>query len=286
MQECRQSTSIFASAACSAAPSVLGATASRRRPGLVRPPASLANIREVSRLRTINDLVVQAAVDLGLEDGSKLRVDTTVVETDIHHPTDNTLLLDVVRVITRSVCYFPARSTAGRADGGALLQIGRNHHTTSKHAPIMARPSVAPSTAALKPARTLVRICGTPGGLIQKRDRLTHAVCDTAQEKSVLLCSTLSFGRVSRMRSGYRRPKAARAPRERTRRQTSTNSRPTPCPLAATRPTPRARGGSQCRQCLRNRSATTSDFGRELRNLRSSDHRAPQSRLRGRILRR
>jgi transposase, IS5 family len=54
-------------------------------------------------LRAINDLVVQAAVDLGLEDGSKLRVDTAVVETDIHHPTDNTLLWDVVRVITRLV---------------------------------------------------------------------------------------------------------------------------------------------------------------------------------------
>ena len=48
-------------------------------------------------LRAINDLVVQAAVDLGLEDGSKLRVDTTVVETDIHHPTDNTLLWAIPR---------------------------------------------------------------------------------------------------------------------------------------------------------------------------------------------
>jgi hypothetical protein len=38
-------------------------------------------------LRAVNDLVVQAAVGLGLEDGTKLRVDTTVVETDIHHPT-------------------------------------------------------------------------------------------------------------------------------------------------------------------------------------------------------
>jgi IS5 family transposase len=54
-------------------------------------------------LKTINDLVVQAAVGLGLEDGAKLRVDTTVVETDIHHPTDNTLLWDVVRVLTRLV---------------------------------------------------------------------------------------------------------------------------------------------------------------------------------------
>ena len=54
-------------------------------------------------LKAINDLVVQAAVELGLEDGAKLRVDTTVVQTDIHHPTDNTLLWDVVRVVTRLV---------------------------------------------------------------------------------------------------------------------------------------------------------------------------------------
>ncbi|MGA7883003.1 MAG: ISNCY family transposase [Terrimicrobiaceae bacterium] len=54
-------------------------------------------------LRAVNDLVVQAAVELGLEDGTKLRVDTTVVQTDIHHPTDNTLLWDVVRVVTRLI---------------------------------------------------------------------------------------------------------------------------------------------------------------------------------------
>lgn len=54
-------------------------------------------------LKAVNDLVVQAAVELGLEDGTKLRVDTTVVQTDIHHPTDNTLLWDVVRVVTRLI---------------------------------------------------------------------------------------------------------------------------------------------------------------------------------------
>jgi len=54
-------------------------------------------------LRAVNELMVQAAVDAGLEDGHKLRVDTTVVQTDIHHPTDNTLLWDVVRVLTRLV---------------------------------------------------------------------------------------------------------------------------------------------------------------------------------------
>src|SRR5713226_7240971 len=54
-------------------------------------------------LQAVNELVVQAAVGLGLEDGQKLRVDTTVVQTDIHHPTDSTLLWDVVRVVTRLV---------------------------------------------------------------------------------------------------------------------------------------------------------------------------------------
>lgn len=54
-------------------------------------------------LKAVNELVVGAVVELGLENGAKLRVDTTVVQTDIHHPTDNTLLWDVVRVVTRLV---------------------------------------------------------------------------------------------------------------------------------------------------------------------------------------
>jgi transposase, IS5 family len=54
-------------------------------------------------MKAVNDQVVQVAVDLGLEDGKKLRVDTTVVETNIHYPTDNTLLWDTVRVLTRLV---------------------------------------------------------------------------------------------------------------------------------------------------------------------------------------
>ena len=61
------------------------------------------NRLRLETLETINDLVVRGAVDLGLEDGKKLRVDTTVSETDIHHPTDNTLMWDVVRVVTRLV---------------------------------------------------------------------------------------------------------------------------------------------------------------------------------------
>jgi transposase, IS5 family len=54
-------------------------------------------------VEVINQQVVQAAVALGLEDGKKLRTDTPVVEADIHHPTDSTLLWDTVRVLSRLV---------------------------------------------------------------------------------------------------------------------------------------------------------------------------------------
>ena len=71
-------------------------------------PSHTAFHRAFTRLtpitvRALNDAVVRAAITRGLEDGTRLRVDTTVVDTDIHHPTDSTLLWDVVRVLTRLV---------------------------------------------------------------------------------------------------------------------------------------------------------------------------------------
>ncbi len=54
-------------------------------------------------LETVNDAVIQAAIDDDLEDGKKLRIDTTVAETDIHWPTDATLLWDTVRVLIRLI---------------------------------------------------------------------------------------------------------------------------------------------------------------------------------------
>jgi IS5 family transposase len=59
-------------------------------------------------LELLNERLIRAAVAEGLEDGQKLRVDTTVVETDIHHPTDSTLLWDTVRVVTRLIRQLEA----------------------------------------------------------------------------------------------------------------------------------------------------------------------------------
>ena len=48
-------------------------------------------------IKAVNEMVVKAAVELGLEDGKKLRNDTNVVQTNIHHPTDNTLMWAIPR---------------------------------------------------------------------------------------------------------------------------------------------------------------------------------------------
>ena len=62
--------------------------------------------RDIKRVRPqtmelINRTLVDLAVKEKIEDGRKARVDCTVTESNIHHPTDSTLLGDSVRVLSR-----------------------------------------------------------------------------------------------------------------------------------------------------------------------------------------
>lgn len=47
--------------------------------------------------------VIEVAKRAGVTHGRRFRIDTTVVETNVHHPTDSTLLQDGVRVLTRTL---------------------------------------------------------------------------------------------------------------------------------------------------------------------------------------
>jgi IS5 family transposase len=60
------------------------------------------NIKAVSAetWEAINQVLIQYAAAKKLEKGRKIRLDSTVVESNIHHPTDSTLLQDGIRVIT------------------------------------------------------------------------------------------------------------------------------------------------------------------------------------------
>jgi IS5 family transposase len=52
-------------------------------------------------IKQIHARIVSMAKQNGVTEGRKMRVDTTVVETNIHYPTDSSLLGDGVRVLTR-----------------------------------------------------------------------------------------------------------------------------------------------------------------------------------------
>ncbi len=57
----------------------------------------------VDVVKQVHDRIVQIAQNQGVVSGCRMRVDTTVVETNIHYPTDSTLLGDGVRVLTRTM---------------------------------------------------------------------------------------------------------------------------------------------------------------------------------------
>ena len=70
----------------------------------------LAPLLGPETLKPVLERVVQLARQRGVTRGQRLRVDTTVVETDIHYPTDSSLLADGVRVLTRTMKRLGARA--------------------------------------------------------------------------------------------------------------------------------------------------------------------------------
>jgi IS5 family transposase len=71
-----------------------------------RVPSKKTLQRNIKRLRAqsleaINRALVRRAAEGGMERGRKVRVDCTVTETDIHPPSDSSLLWDCVRVLVR-----------------------------------------------------------------------------------------------------------------------------------------------------------------------------------------
>jgi IS5 family transposase len=74
--------------------------------GKVPDAKTLARIAQALGGEVITELhrrLVQIAQEEGVIEGRKLRVDTTVVETNIHYPTDSSLLGDGARVLTRTM---------------------------------------------------------------------------------------------------------------------------------------------------------------------------------------
>ena len=114
--------------------------------------------------------VVEVAKRAGVTRGRRFRIDTTVVETNVHYPTDSTLLQDGVRVLTRTMQR--ASATLGDEPGRirnrlrsvtrGVLQIGYQARSPKTRDALVQsyRKLMATTRAVLRDVDTMVRRLG------------------------------------------------------------------------------------------------------------------------------
>ncbi len=84
--------------------------------------------------------VVEVAKRAGVTHGRRFRIDTTVVETNVHYPTDSTLLRDGVRVLTRTM------QRASRALGDHAGRIRNRLRSVTRRVLIIGYEARSPKT--------------------------------------------------------------------------------------------------------------------------------------------
>lgn len=102
-----------------------------------------ANLLQPETMHRLLDRVTELARSLKVTRGRKLRIDSTVVATSIHYPTDSTLLFDGVRVLSRLVQH------AATALSGSQRRLGARRTRLAKQLArrIEATAAVAASAA-------------------------------------------------------------------------------------------------------------------------------------------
>jgi transposase, IS5 family len=86
-----------------------------------------ANLLQPETMHRLLDRVTELACSLKVTRGRKLRIDSTVVATAIHYPTDSSLLADGIRVLSR-LAQRATTALTGRARRVGLRRLRRAKH--------------------------------------------------------------------------------------------------------------------------------------------------------------
>jgi IS5 family transposase len=142
-------------------------------------------------LEKINHVFVQAAAGLKIEDGKKMRADTTVVESNIHAPLDSNLLWDSVRVLTRLMAeaqemlgadvHFGNRTRRAKRRALGIL----NARNKEKREPLY---------------RDLLKVAKET---IDSADEVTRVIERAIQEVAVELSTKIKLGAISKQITHY-----------------------------------------------------------------------------------
>ena len=88
----------------------------------------------------LHQRVIDVAKRAGVTHGRRFRIDTTVVETDVHYPTDSTLLQDGVRALTRTM------QRAGQALGDPPARVRDRRRSVARRRVAIRLQSRSPKT--------------------------------------------------------------------------------------------------------------------------------------------
>lgn len=99
-------------------------------------------------IRELHERLVELARQRGVVQGRRMRVDTTVVETNIHYPTDSSLLGDGARVLTRTMKKIEAQA------GGLRKRIRNRMRTVTKRVMAIALAGRQPGEQRARRRRT------------------------------------------------------------------------------------------------------------------------------------
>jgi IS5 family transposase len=153
------------------------------RLGLVRVPHHTTLLRwaaliQPQTLQTLLDHIVDLARQLRVTRGRKLRLDSTVVATPIHYPTDSSLLVDGVRVLGRLMRRAkpavaahlaglrPAFRTRTRSARRQLQQIHRLARRKGE-------------TVADQQRAAYAKLCGVARQVVRQAERVQQALTDS-----------------------------------------------------------------------------------------------------------
>ena len=134
----------------------------------------LGQLLDGEALKSLLERLVVIARQAGVTTGRKLRVDTTVVEAPIHHPTDSGMCEDAVRVLSRAI----RRLCAAGVDLG--FHFRNVHRSVSRRireiAQGLRRRGERAKRAIRRPYRRLLRITG-------RLARQAHRAVETARQQ-------------------------------------------------------------------------------------------------------
>ncbi len=119
----------------------------------------------------IHARVVAQARDEKVATGRKLRTDTTVVESNIHYPTDSSLLADGIRVLTRSL-----KCIAKACAQGALKVVDHSRSTKNRQLEIDRASKSFTESSQVKFKQSYRKLMGTARSVVRQADEVIQSL--------------------------------------------------------------------------------------------------------------